>query len=359
MRQRLDLTRRAAMAGLAGASVGLAGGRAMAAATVGAAADDWAVYKARFVQPDGRVIDTGNKGQSHSEGQGMTMLFAAHFGDRATFLAVYGWANKVLRRPTDALFAWRCLPGPGHVVDDLNNATDGDLYIAWALLVGGRLWREPALTAAGRAIAADVLRLCMRRVGRWRILLPGLHGFERYDYTIINPSYYLFPAMPILAGAVPDPRWMILAVDALRILRLAKFGRWGLVADWVALSPAQDRITPAPGWPARFSFDAVRVPLFLNWAGMPRESAARSAAAFWATPQFPYQPAWTDLRTNDLSSYQAPVGMRAIANLAEFGSSGGRVRPVFYTVAQADDYYSAALLLLARMALEKQETGVG
>lgn len=354
-----DLTRRAAMACLAGASAGLAISAAPAAAAGDSVLGNWAVYKARFVQPDGRVIDTGNQGESHSEGQGLTMLFAAHFSDQTTFMAVYGWANKVLRRPTDALFAWRCQPGPGHVVDDLNNATDGDLYIAWALLVAGQRWREPALTDAGRAIAADVLRLCLRRVGRWQILLPGLHGFERFGRTIINPSYYVFPALPILAGAVPDPRWMILAVDALQILRRAKFGRWGLVADWVAISQDRSVVSPAPGWPARFSYDAVRVPLFLNWAGMPLESAARTSAAFWANPQFPYLPAWANLQTNSLAPYPAPLGVRAIANLTESGSNGAKARPDLFNVARAEDYYSAALILLAHLAWQQTEPRAG
>ena len=37
----------------------------------------WRSYKQRFVATDGRVIDTGNKNVSHTEGQGYAMLFAA------------------------------------------------------------------------------------------------------------------------------------------------------------------------------------------------------------------------------------------------------------------------------------------
>ena len=37
----------------------------------------WAAYKTRFFQPEGRIVDTGNGGVSHSEGQGYGLLLAA------------------------------------------------------------------------------------------------------------------------------------------------------------------------------------------------------------------------------------------------------------------------------------------
>ena len=43
-----------------------------------AADTDWERFRQSFVQPDGRVVDTGQARISHSEGQGFTMLFAVH-----------------------------------------------------------------------------------------------------------------------------------------------------------------------------------------------------------------------------------------------------------------------------------------
>lgn len=34
----------------------------------------WERYKARFMMPDGRIIDTANGNVSHTEGQGFAML---------------------------------------------------------------------------------------------------------------------------------------------------------------------------------------------------------------------------------------------------------------------------------------------
>jgi len=316
------------------------------AATVDLA--DWLNFRGRFVQANGRVIDTGNGGQSHTEGQGWAMLFAQRFNDRDSFERIHAWTQRVLRRPGDALHAWRCRPGAGEVVDDLNNATDGDVFIAWALLEAGARWNDASLTAEGTALAADILRLLMRGHAGRHVLIPSLRGFEHSDYMVVNPSYYIFPAFPVLAAACPDPAWLEVAADGLDLLRAARFGRFGLTPDWLAISSGTGEITPAPGWPVRFSFDAVRVPLYMTWAGLSAESAVVNPARWWADFSRRSQPAWVDLATGATSGDPAPSGMAAIATLTIAGVGGGvQALP---GVAQAHDYYSAALTLLARLA---------
>ncbi|MFL1463157.1 glycosyl hydrolase family 8 [Roseococcus sp. DSY-14] len=315
---------------------------AMAAPPLPAA---WAAFRARFVQPDGRVVDTGNGNISHSEGQGWAMLAAARAEDRAAFDALWGWTRRALRRPHDALSAWRFRPGRG--VEDMNNATDGDLFIAWALLDGAARWAEPELARQGEAVAQDVLRLLVRPAGEFRVLLPGAHGFEQAAHTVVNPSYYAFPALRALARAVPDPAWLRVAADGVALLREARFGRWGLPPDWLAL-PRGGRPAPAMGWPARFSYDAVRVPLYLGWAGMGGEPAVTGAARFWADPRHRHLPAWADLATDAISPYPAMAG---IAQVAEFASRLQRSEFMHPSMRESGlHYYSSALSLLVRMA---------
>jgi endoglucanase len=105
----------------------------------------------------------------------------------------------------------------------------------------------------------------------------------------------------------------------------------------------------AQGRPPRFSYDAVRVPLHLAWGGLNSEPALAAAASFW-TETAGAAPAWTDLRTGQLSSDLASPGMAAIAAVAvesRHGRPNSRTMP---GVAQARDYYAAALTLLARLA---------
>lgn len=308
----------------------------------------WAAFQARFVTPEGRVVDTGNGGISHSEGQGWGMLLAVRADDRRGFDLLHAWTRRTLSRPRDALHAWRFRPDAAMPVDDPNNATDGDLCIAWALLEAGRRWDNADYTAAGAAIGRDLLRLLVRPTGGFGVLLPGLQGFERADHVVVNLSYYVFPAFPLLAEAVPDAAWARLAADGLTLLRLARFGRWRLPPDWLQIARKDAALAPATGWPARFSFDAVRVPLWLAWAGLRQEPALLQAHRFWSAAASP--PAWVDLETDAPAPYPAPPGTVAVARLV---AADGRTGPLASTpreVFDSSDYYSTMLILLSAWA---------
>jgi endoglucanase len=96
--------------------------------------EDWQAFERRFVLAEGRVVDNGNRNVSHSEGQGYGLLGALRADDQATFDRILTWTMNHLTRPADALFAWRWQPETIPNVTDLNNATVGDVHIAWALL---------------------------------------------------------------------------------------------------------------------------------------------------------------------------------------------------------------------------------
>lgn len=190
---------------------------------------EWVAFQSRFLAPEGRVVDTGNDGISHSEGQGWALLFAARMDDQPGFERILGWTRARLRRPEDELHSWRFRPWAARPVDDPNNATDGDICIAWALLEAGARWGRADHVALGTAIAQDILRLLVRRAGAYTVLLPGAQHFDRAEQVILNPSYYIFPAFGVLARAVPDPAWVRLAADGIQLLRAGRFGRWGLL----------------------------------------------------------------------------------------------------------------------------------
>ena len=115
--------------------------------------DNWARYKARFIAPDGRLVDEAADGVSHSEGQGYGLVLAAYNEDSETFARLWAWTAANLEIRGDHLAAWRWRPRDTPHVRDKNNATDGDLLIAWGLAEAGRRWRAPAYTAEARRIA--------------------------------------------------------------------------------------------------------------------------------------------------------------------------------------------------------------
>jgi len=124
-----------------------------------------------------RVIDTGQDGISHSEGQGVAMLLAVHHGDRASFERIWQWTKANLQVREDNLLAWRWTPEAG--ISDKNNASDGDLLVAWSLLRAFDKWHVPAHLQESRNIARDIREKLLRKTPQGLILLPGIEGFEK------------------------------------------------------------------------------------------------------------------------------------------------------------------------------------
>lgn len=311
----------------------------------------WTDFKGRFLLPDGRIVDSGNGKVSHSEGQGYGLLLAAVADDRPVFDLIWGWTARTLRRKDDALFSWRYVPDAKKPVDDPNNATDGDILLAWALMRGGQRWADPALIEAAAPIRQAIRHKLVTEAGGRLLLLPGIDGFRTEPPKgkqgaapdlVVNPSYYVFPALAAFHAAAPDEGWDRVIADGLALLLDARFGRWGLPPDWLAVT-GDGRLAPAPGWPPRFGYDAMRVPLYLAWARAGAEQFTTQLAWFRAT--YGALPAWVDLATGKTADYPASRGLQAVAGLV-LG-----IRNVAAEVTMAnDDYYTAVLALLAAAA---------
>ncbi len=311
---------------------------------------DWQAFRHLYVTPEGRVIDTGNGNNSHSEGQGWGLMAAQAADDHETFARLLEWTTHNLRkRPYDILHAWRYKPSDANPVADLNNATDGDLFIAAALARAAARWNRPDYAAQAARLARCVLGL-VRTAGARTVLLPGVSGFEKPDCLMINPSYYTFGLFPDLAALAPSPLWQALRQDGAALVLQARYGRWRLPPDWVRVDRQNGSHSIAPGWAPRFSWDAIRVPLHLAWAGLPAEPLFESFRQYWNAGRG--SPAWTDLITGEIAPYPAPAGIRAVAAVA------ARTNILDGTVAlpsimAANDYYGAGLVLLSRLALEE------
>jgi endo-1,4-beta-D-glucanase Y len=314
---------------------------------------EWATFAQRYVTSEGRVVDTSNGDISHSEGQGTALLFAAEAGDLDSFERILKWTRSTLGHQRDFLHSWRYNPTAITPVSDSNNATDGDILIAWALQRAAERFDRPDFVRLAAKIASDIQDLCTRRVGQRLLLLPGLRGFEHRDHVVLNPSYYLFPALLDFERIVPGSEWRQLVKDGLEICcRSAAFGRWNLPADWIEVPRDATRpIRMAQDKPTRFSWDAVRVPLNLAWGRNSDEPMLNASASFWADPSHRGSvPAWVDLRTDSRAPYAGHAGVQAVALLATASCDRLRRAPNLPCVAQATDYFGAALTLMARMA---------
>lgn len=313
----------------------------------------WTRYKEKFISADGRIIDTGNGGVSHSEGQGSGMLLAVAANDRATFDKIWAWTRANLAIRDDHLFAWRFDPNSNPRVSDINSASDGDLLIAWALLEAGEAWNERTYKLASRRIAMDIGReLIVKQNGRL-ILLPGPEGFsaqERFDGPVVNLSYWVFPAFGRLKTVAAEYDWDALAASGLRLLDEARFGPESLPSDWISL---RNGITPALDLPSGFGYNAMRIPLYLALSGIGDRGYYRPFATVWREGPAVLTSVVATHRPDRLKE----PGYRTLAALTRCTTNGGggdapEFTPSPYDAAQ--DYYPATLQLLARIALKTQ-----
>jgi endoglucanase len=305
----------------------------------------WGQFKQRFLASSGRIIDTGNAGISHSEGQAWGMLLATIHDDRPAFDRIFRWTRSTLAIRGDRLLAWRFRPLGG--VDDINSATDADLFHAWALLRADERWPGEGYGNLALAVAHDILRVACRQIGGRVVLMPGAWGFDHSDHIVLNPSYYVFPALEALAAAMPHPAWPALIAEGERMLNESRHGRWLLPADWVVMRRRGGPIEPEPIRGDRFGDDAVRLPIYLAWSGRWQAPMLQQARRFWEDPTHPYQPAWVTLSDNRIAPYPASLGHAAIRHLVQQPRSASSINPAF----SADrGYYSNSLALLAAAA---------
>ena len=228
------------------AAAGLAASAGVRPFTAEAATDPlmplWQAWKRIHVSSAGRVIDRLQDNVSHSEGQGYALLVAEALGDREGFERILDWTLTNLAVRDDALLAWRWHPAEGGRVTDLNNASDGDLFAAWALVRAAERFGESRYSELAKAIAADLAAACLRPCpGRdaCLVLLPGAVGFEAEDGFVINPAYIMPRAMAELGAATGETAWVAAAADGTAIL--AELARERLVPDWTRITPERLR----------------------------------------------------------------------------------------------------------------------
>ncbi len=309
---------------------------------------DWRAYKTHFISPEGRVIDTGNRQISHSEGQGYGMLLALAAEDRATFESLWGWTQKNLQRE-DKLFGWQWNPNSNPPVQDWNNATDGDLLIAWALARAGERWKRPEWVTEARVIAERVRATLIASTAFGPVLLPAQQGFKEGENLTLNPSYWVFPAFKTLARIDPDPVWQALPKSGLSLLALTRYGPHQLPPDWVILHADGHLGLPSDPARRRVGFEAVRLPIYLCWSGMKDPILMQGFLQAWPSDD---APAWVDLANGDRAAYPLTLAQRAVRHLVSgcLDKAGGP-RPQI----DAKDYYGSTLTLFAQLVLTRSE----
>ncbi len=319
----------------------------------------WDAWKTIHMSSTGRVIDRLQDNVSHSEGQGYAMLVAQALGDREGFDLLLDWTMTNLAvRPNDALLAWRWHPADGGSVTDMNNASDGDLFAAWALMRAAENFDEPRYAELGRTIGSALVNHCIRPAPASTdglILIPGMEGFEVEGGYILNPAYYMLKAMTDLGETLGEPALNQCAADGIALL--SRLARRSPVPDWFMLTAggAQN----APGKSGDFGYEAMRVPLYLIWSGMPGHPAVSRARDLYDASLATEEgetPTVVNRDTLEVLQASTDPGYRALAALTACAEdrASARLMPAF-SVGQA--YYPGILHLLSLLAQRESAMG--
>jgi endo-1,4-beta-D-glucanase Y len=305
----------------------------------------WSPWRDRFLSSDGRIVDDANGNISHSEGQGYGLLLALLAQDRSTFNRIWSFTRRELLLRDDGLAVWRWDPNGAPHVADVNNASDGDILIAYSLALAGEQWNSPELTAAARDLATSIGRVLVKRASDRTLLMPAAKGFatgERSDGPVVNLSYWIFEALPVLGRLAPETDWGALADNGRDLIVAARFGPARLPSNWISLKTGAP--APAQGFDRLFGYDAIRIPLYLLRAGIVDRTLLEPFAKLWGDPAI--APGVVSLADGRVTEALADPGYQMIAAALACALDRKPVPAPLRTPAPTS-YYPSTLHLLA------------
>ena len=256
---------------MAGLTIALVQGSASCARCDPGPWDNWHEFQRDLIRPEGRVVDQSDERQiTTSEGQSYALFFALVDNDPLLFRRLLRWTERNLARGdlTAHLPAWlwgRGADGEWGVLDD-NSASDSNLWIAYALLEAGRLWKEHSYTVLGSLMLQRIAKEEVKPVAPFGLaLIPGKRGFFSETSVRLNPSYVPLQLLARARQEQPNSVWAKMLESSVDFL--IETAPLGLAPDWVNVHRGE--IEPTTEGRVG-SYNAIRVYL---WAGMLHDEA--------------------------------------------------------------------------------------
>lgn len=316
---------------------------------------EWSVFAGKFLDPEGRIVDNANGNISHSEGQGYGLLLSYLANNRGDFDRIWAFTRTQLLVRDDGLAAWKWDPATNPHVSDLNNATDGDLLIAYALALAGKSWKRPELVQAATDLAKALAEAGIEDVDGMKLMKPGSMGFgrgDRDDGPVVNPSYWVFEAFSLMADLAPEADWRRVSKSGLALAkRSAAIGDAGLPPDWVSMRTAP---RAAKGFPQEFSYNAIRIPLYMVRAGVRDRTLLEPYLTKMADDAGNVR--IVDIASGETKSTLDDPGYRIIPALVACVLEG-KPLPKDTLTFQPQHYYPATLQLLALSYARRTQAG--
>lgn len=290
---------------------------------------------------DGLRIIAENQEETKVEAVGFGMLLAAYANDKTTFDGIHRFYNAKRTAQANNMMAWNVTCDG---IIDPGSATDGDVDVAFALIVASTLWGDEYTDAAKEIleiVSSSVIKTCTVDGKEVKILGPGYSGIAWGGCGEMDIMYHTPAFFRIFAEVTGDNVWEELANDTYITLDAGAHPTTGLVPDWQTATG-----TPGPGTRVgHYGYDACRAPWKLTldylWNGNTQSQTWAKKIAAWAANKGPsnivdgFELDGTPIGTNGLNS--AFLGGFAVATMASnqgtvnlFGTELGKLNDTYW-----------------------------
>lgn len=329
----------------------------------------WAWYRAYITQGEyGTFVNTGSEEHpialSESQGYGMLItILAAEKGyikeDQFIRLFHYYKANRISEQIP--LMKWRQEKTNGIWGDsDQNNATDGDLDIAYALIQAEKQWPH-STEHYGRAARKllDAIKTYNYSQTTGLLTVGNWASVDRRAEKMIRPSDIIPSYFDTFAAYTHDAFWTTLSNNAISALeKMSQQTASGLLPDF-AWVQGNDIIPAKPYEVANqndgnYAYNAARIPLRLADSENPRVRSVLDKMLGFLQKQPVVYAGYTlkgePLVRNQSDSFSAPL-LYASEDKKEFSNLYASQRWIYDTLVTGDNYYGETLKTLVLLQL--------
>lgn len=197
-----------------------------------------------------RVKCDNGGAETKVEAIGFGMLSAAIFGDKDLFDGLFKFYKSKLA--SGGMMAWKVTCSG---ISDQGSAADGDVEVAFALIMASYQWPTGSYLADAKTIIGK-MKVLIKSCNGLSVLAAGVSGSTPYggcDYTDI--SYHNPAAFRLFAKVSGEAAWTKLADDTYTTLNNGMNKTTGLVPDWQ--TPGGQVVSGKEG---RYMYDACRTP---------------------------------------------------------------------------------------------------
>lgn len=232
----------------------------------------WSKYKQTILEKDTlRALDKSQDNITTSEGQSYTMMRAVWMDDQETFDKAWQWTKDNMQRE-DKLISWRfgkLADGSYGIQTDRggqNIATDGDVDIAYSLIMAANRWKQDKYLYDAKPMIEAIWDKAVVNVNGQPVLVSN--DIERLNQqsVLVNPSYFSPYAYRVFAKVDPAHNWNGVVESSYSVLFAAADSTLGtdksagLTPNWVRMDRTTGQLSRDQSLDANYGYDAFRTP---------------------------------------------------------------------------------------------------